>query len=69
MGVFWGVLNDFNILMVMVNVILEDWVWFVFSLGCDQMFYVVVVVFVGGNVWVGLEDNLFLEKGVFVINV
>ncbi|MEP2182291.1 3-keto-5-aminohexanoate cleavage protein, partial [Roseibium sp.] len=68
MGVPWGAPNDLNTLMAMVNAIPEDWTWSAFSLGRDQMPYAAAAVLAGGNVRVGLEDNLFLEKGVLATN-
>ncbi|PLX37570.1 MAG: NADPH dependent quinone reductase [Hyphomicrobiales bacterium] len=68
MGVPWGAPNDLNTLMAMVNAIPHEWTWSAFSLGRDQMPYVAAAVLAGGNVRVGLEDNLFLEKGVLATN-
>ncbi len=68
MGVPWGAPNDLNTLMAMVNNVPEDWTWSAFSLGRDQMPYVAAAVLAGGNVRVGLEDNLFLDKGVLATN-
>ena len=68
MGVPWGAPNDLNTFMAMVNNIPEDWHWSAFSLGRDQMPYAAAAVLAGGNVRVGLEDNLFLEKGVLATN-
>ncbi len=68
MGVPWGAPNDLNTFMAMVNAIPGDWTWSGFSLGRDQMPYVAAAVLAGGNVRVGLEDNLFLEKGVLATN-
>ncbi len=68
MGVPWGAPNDLNTLMAMVNNVPSDWAWSAFSLGRDQMPYVAQAVLAGGNVRVGLEDNLFLEKGVLATN-
>ena len=39
-----------------------------FSLGRDQMPYVAASVLAGGNVRVGLEDNLWLGKGQLATN-
>jgi uncharacterized protein (DUF849 family) len=52
----------------MVNAVPEDWTWSAFSLGRDQMAYVAAAVLAGGNVRVGLEDNLWLGKGVLATN-
>ncbi|MEN0087815.1 MAG: 3-keto-5-aminohexanoate cleavage protein [Pseudomonadota bacterium] len=68
MGVPWGAPNDLNTFMAMVNNVPGDWQWSAFSLGRDQMPYVAASVLAGGNVRVGLEDNLFLEKGVLATN-
>ncbi|MEQ5774888.1 3-keto-5-aminohexanoate cleavage protein [Thalassospira sp. NFXS8] len=68
MGVPWGAPNDLNTFMAMVNNVPEDWNWSAFSLGRDQMPFVAASVLAGGNVRVGLEDNLFLKKGVLATN-
>ncbi|MTI08374.1 BKACE family enzyme [Curvivirga aplysinae] len=68
MGVPWGAPNDLNTFMAMVNNVPSDWDWSAFSLGQHQMPYVAAAVLAGGNVRVGLEDNLFLEKGVLATN-
>ncbi|MCV0427545.1 MAG: 3-keto-5-aminohexanoate cleavage protein [Roseibium sp.] len=68
MGVPWGAPNDLNTFLAMVNAVPIDWVWSAFSLGRDQMPYAAAAVLAGGNVRVGLEDNLFLEKGVLATN-
>lgn len=68
MGVPWGAPNDLGTFLAMVNQIPQDWTWSAFSLGRDQMPYVASSVLAGGNVRVGLEDNLFLSKGVLASN-
>ncbi|MEL6571653.1 MAG: 3-keto-5-aminohexanoate cleavage protein [Pseudomonadota bacterium] len=68
MGVPWGAPNDLNTFMAMVNNIPEDWAWSAFSLGRDQMPYAAAAVLAGGNVRVGLEDNLMLDRGVLATN-
>ena len=68
MGVPWGAPNDLGTLMAMVNAVPQDWTWSAFSLGRNQMPYVAASVLAGGNVRVGLEDNLFLDKGVLATN-
>ncbi|MBU2957948.1 3-keto-5-aminohexanoate cleavage protein [Paracoccus sp. 1_MG-2023] len=68
MGVPWGAPNDLNTFMAMVNNVPSDWTWSAFSLGRDQMPYAAQSVLAGGNVRVGLEDNLFLDKGVLATN-
>ncbi|MEO3416355.1 3-keto-5-aminohexanoate cleavage protein [Roseovarius sp. CAU 1744] len=68
MGVPWGAPNDLNTFMAMVNNVPADWNWSAFSLGRDQMAYVAASVLAGGNVRVGLEDNLMLDRGVLAEN-
>ena len=46
----------------------SDWTFSAFSLGRNQMPYVAASVLAGGNVRVGLEDNLWLDKGVLATN-
>ncbi|MDD9730378.1 3-keto-5-aminohexanoate cleavage protein [Mameliella sp. AT18] len=68
MGVPWGAPDDLNTFMAMVNNVPDDWCFSAFALGRNQMPYVAASVLAGGNVRVGLEDNLFLDKGVLATN-
>ena len=68
MGVPWGAPDDMNTFMAMVNNVPQDWNWSAFSLGRNQMNYVANAVNAGGNVRVGLEDNLWLAKGQLATN-
>ncbi|MFM7707060.1 MAG: 3-keto-5-aminohexanoate cleavage protein, partial [Gammaproteobacteria bacterium] len=68
MGVPWGAPNDMNTFMAMVNNVPPGWTWSAFTLGRDQMAYVAAAVLAGGNVRVGLEDNLWLDRGVLASN-
>ena len=68
MGVPWGAPDDLNTFMAMVNNVPSDWTWSAFALGRNEMPYVAAAVFAGGNVRVGLEDNLWLDKGVLATN-
>mgnify|MGYP002265704394 FL=1 len=68
MGVPWGAPDDLNTLMAMVNNVPADWNWSAFALGRHQMPYVAASVLAGGNVRVGLEDNLWLAKGQLATN-
>jgi uncharacterized protein (DUF849 family) len=63
MGVPWGAPDDLNTFMAMVNNVPDDWTFSAFGLGRNQMSYVAASVLAGGNVRVGLEDNLWLGKG------
>ena len=68
MGVPWGAPDDLNTFMAMVNNVPHDWDWSAFSIGRDEMAYVAAAVLAGGNVRVGLEDNLWLAKGELATN-
>ncbi len=68
MGVPWGAPDDLNTFMAMVNNVPSDWNWSAFALGRSEMPFVAASVLAGGNVRVGLEDNLFLERGVLATN-
>jgi uncharacterized protein (DUF849 family) len=68
MGVPWGAPDDLNTFMAMVNNLPDDWTFSAFGLGRNQMPYVAASVLAGGNVRVGLEDNLMLDKGVLATN-
>jgi uncharacterized protein (DUF849 family) len=68
MGVPWGAPDDLHTFMAMVANVPADWHWSAFSIGRNQMPYVAASVLAGGNVRVGLEDNLWLDKGVLATN-
>jgi uncharacterized protein (DUF849 family) len=68
MGVPWGAPDDLNTFMAMVNNVPADWNWSAFALGRNQMPFVAAAVLAGGNVRVGLEDNLWLGKGQLATN-
>ena len=68
MGVPWGAPDDLNTFMAMVNNVPSDWVHSGFAIGRHQMAYVAAAVLSGGNVRVGLEDNLWLDKGRLATN-
>lgn len=68
MGVPWGAPDDLNTFMAMVNNVPQDWTFSAFGLGRNQMAYVAASVLAGGNVRVGLEDNLMLDRGVLAEN-
>ncbi len=68
MGVPWGAPPDVNTFMAMVNNVPDDWTWSAFSLGRRQMKYVALAAIAGGNIRVGLEDNLYLGRGQLATN-
>ena len=68
MGVPWGGPDDMNTLLAMVNNVPDHWHYSAFSIGRRELEYVAAAALVGANVRVGLEDNLYLEKGVTATN-
>jgi len=68
MGIPYGAPNDPSTLMTMVNRLPQGAVFSAFSIGRNQLPYVAMAALAGGNVRVGLEDNLYLEKGVLASN-
>jgi uncharacterized protein (DUF849 family) len=68
MGIPWGAPDDLNTFMAMVANVPDDWIFSAFSLGRNEMPYVAAAILAGGNVRVGLEDNLYLDKGVLATN-
>ena len=68
MGIPWGAPDDIGTLMSMVNNLPEGWTFSAFSLGRNQLPYVALALLAGGNIRVGLEDNLWLDRGVLATN-
>ncbi|MCQ3810353.1 MAG: 3-keto-5-aminohexanoate cleavage protein [Acidimicrobiia bacterium] len=68
MGIPWGAPDDINTFMAMVNNLPDDWVFSAFSLGRSQLPYVGLAAIAGGNVRVGLEDNIYLSRGQLATN-
>jgi uncharacterized protein (DUF849 family) len=68
MGIPYGAPDDPTTLMAMVNNVPDGWTYSAFSIGRNQLPYVAMAALAGGNVRVGLEDNLFLSKGVLASN-
>jgi len=68
MGIPYGAPDDPSTLMAMVNQVPAGWTYSAFSIGRNQLPYVAMAALAGGNVRVGLEDNLYLSKGVLASN-
>ena len=64
LGIPWGAGADSATMNAMVNQLPSDVFWSGFGISRAQMPMVAQAVLLGGNARVGLEDNLFLEKGV-----
>lgn len=68
MGIPWGAPDDLNTFMAMVNNVPKGWTFSAFSIGRNALAYPAAAVLAGGNVRVGLEDNLYLGKGRLATN-
>jgi uncharacterized protein (DUF849 family) len=68
LGIPYGAPADLDTLMAMVQRVPAGAVWSSFAISRMQMPWVAATVLAGGNVRVGLEDNLFLERGVLATN-
>ena len=68
MGIPWGMPADTGHLLAMVNTMPAEAIWTSFAISRMQMPWVAQSVLAGGNVRVGLEDNLYLSKGVYASN-
>ena len=63
MGIRYGAPDDPGTLMALVNALPDGAVFSAFSIGRMQLPYVAMAVLAGGNVRVGLEDNLYAGPG------
>ncbi|APX33931.1 NADPH:quinone reductase [Brachybacterium sp. P6-10-X1] len=68
MGIPYGAPANPGLLDAMVHMLPEDAQWTSFAIGRDQLRWVAQSVLLGGHVRVGLEDNLYLRKGVKATN-
>ncbi len=68
MGIPYGAPDDPNTFMAMVNALPDNCVFSSFSIGRMQIPFVAMAALAGGNVRVGLEDNIYLSKGVKTSN-
>lgn len=68
LGIPWGAPADTTSMKAMADNLPPGAIWAGFGIGRMQMPMVAQAVLLGGNVRVGLEDNLWLEKGVYASN-
>ncbi|MBT6202748.1 MAG: 3-keto-5-aminohexanoate cleavage protein [Alphaproteobacteria bacterium] len=68
MGVPWGAPGDPESLLMMRNLLPENADWSAFGISRMQIPMAAQSVIAGGNVRVGLEDNLYLDRGVLATN-
>ena len=68
LGIPWGAGADTETMTAMKQALPADSVWAGFGISRMQMPMVAQAVLLGGNVRVGLEDNIYLDKGVLASN-
>ena len=68
MGIPWGAPDDMHTFLAMTSSIPKDWTFSAFSISRNQLPFVAMAVLAGGNIRVGLEDNIYLKKGVLATN-
>ena len=69
MGVKWGAEGNTANMKAMVDNLPSGANWAAFGLGSNEMPMAAQAALLGGNIRVGLEDNIYLEKGVLATNV
>ena len=68
LGIPYGAPASTGSMKNMVDMLPEGSNWAAFGIGAMQMPMVAQAILLGGNVRVGLEDNLYLEKGLYASN-
>lgn len=68
MGVSWAAPASTETMLYQRGLLAPGALWAAFGIGRDQMPMVAQAAILGGNVRVGLEDNLYLSRGVFATN-
>jgi uncharacterized protein (DUF849 family) len=68
MGIPYGAPDDPQTLLALVSRLPAGSVFSAFSIGRMQLPYVALAAVMGGNVRVGLEDNLYLARGELATN-
>lgn len=68
LGVKWGAPATPQTMTYMRDLLPDDAVWAGFGIAAGQMPMVAQAALLGGNVRVGLEDNIYLRRGEFATN-
>jgi uncharacterized protein (DUF849 family) len=68
LGVKWGAPADSRTIMYMRDLLPANALWAALGTGRLEMPVMAQTALLGGNVRVGLEDNLYLRRGVFATN-
>ena len=67
-GIPWGAPAEVGVLKSWVDMLPAGANWTAFAISRDQMPFAAQSVLLGGHVRVGLEDNLYLRRGVYASN-
>jgi uncharacterized protein (DUF849 family) len=68
LGVLWGAPASAQTMIYQSSLMAPGAVWAAFGIGRDQAPMLAQSALLGGHVRVGLEDNLYLSRGVFATN-
>lgn len=68
LGVLWGAPASAQTMIYQSSLMSPGSIWAAFGIGREQMPMMAQSALLGGNVRVGLEDNLYLSRGVFATN-
>ncbi|MCP4873854.1 MAG: 3-keto-5-aminohexanoate cleavage protein [Gammaproteobacteria bacterium] len=68
LGIPWGAGADTATMVAMQQALPKNSIWAGFGISRMQMPMVAQAVLLGGNVRVGLEDNIYLDRGVLATN-
>lgn len=68
LGIPWGADQDVETMVAMKSQLPAGASWASFGIGRGQMPMAAAAVALGGNIRVGLEDNIYLERGVLATN-
>ena len=68
LGIPWGAGADTETMAAMKQALPADAIWAGFGISKMQMPMVAQAILLGGNVRVGLEDNIYLDRGVLASN-
>jgi uncharacterized protein (DUF849 family) len=68
LGIPWGAGADTETMTAMKQALPDNSIWAGFGISRMQMPMVAQAMVLGGNVRVGLEDNIYLDRGVLATN-
>jgi uncharacterized protein (DUF849 family) len=68
LGIEGGAAASAQSIMALKSMIPDNALWAAFGISYHEMPMVAQAILLGGNVRVGLEDNLYLERGVLATN-